>query len=235
MVLARGYLICATPRSGSFLLCEALKNTGVAGRPAEFMRRTGVPDWSDERYQRYFKSLFTQGITENGIFGMKVMWMHFEDLLSELQLLAGGGTWQEALERFLPDLRYIVISRRDKVLQAISLYKALHTQCWDITDRSTADQPLHFNFGEIEALRQEIELEERCWQHYFALRNVQPFTVVYEEFVPAYEQTALRILEYLNVPIPANLTFSERRLQKQADGVTTEWYELYHRAKQQQV
>src|SRR3954453_1014417 len=27
------YLICTTPRSGSTLLCEALENTGVAGRP----------------------------------------------------------------------------------------------------------------------------------------------------------------------------------------------------------
>jgi trehalose 2-sulfotransferase len=30
------YLVCATPRSGSTLLCEALAETGVAGRPYEF-------------------------------------------------------------------------------------------------------------------------------------------------------------------------------------------------------
>jgi LPS sulfotransferase NodH len=29
------YLICATPHSGSTLLCEALKNTGSAGWPVE--------------------------------------------------------------------------------------------------------------------------------------------------------------------------------------------------------
>ena len=40
------YLVCATQRSGSTLLCELLKDTGVAGRPQEFfeaMRDTGVP------------------------------------------------------------------------------------------------------------------------------------------------------------------------------------------------
>src|SRR5262245_24063690 len=31
----RHYLVCATPRSGSTLLCEALGGTGVAGWPAE--------------------------------------------------------------------------------------------------------------------------------------------------------------------------------------------------------
>ncbi|MBA2364790.1 MAG: hypothetical protein H0V86_14810, partial [Chloroflexia bacterium] len=33
------YLICGTPRSGSFLLCEALKNTGLAGMPEEYFWR----------------------------------------------------------------------------------------------------------------------------------------------------------------------------------------------------
>jgi LPS sulfotransferase NodH len=40
------YLVCATPRSGSTLLCKALDRTGVAGHPEEFFeakRETGVP------------------------------------------------------------------------------------------------------------------------------------------------------------------------------------------------
>ena len=40
------YLICATQRSGSTLLCELLKQTGVAGRPEEYFEaqfETGVP------------------------------------------------------------------------------------------------------------------------------------------------------------------------------------------------
>ena len=34
--MSPAYLVCATPRSGSTLLCEALKGTGVAGRPEEY-------------------------------------------------------------------------------------------------------------------------------------------------------------------------------------------------------
>ena len=40
------YLVCATPRSGSTLLCETLRGTGVAGNPLEFFEalpETGVP------------------------------------------------------------------------------------------------------------------------------------------------------------------------------------------------
>jgi LPS sulfotransferase NodH len=50
---SRSYLICATPRSGSTLLCEALKATGMAGVPEEYfeaLRHSGRP----RRPQEYF-------------------------------------------------------------------------------------------------------------------------------------------------------------------------------------
>jgi trehalose 2-sulfotransferase len=50
------YVVCATPRSGSTLLCEALAGTGVAGRPAEYfeaMYDTGLP----RRPTDYFEGL----------------------------------------------------------------------------------------------------------------------------------------------------------------------------------
>jgi LPS sulfotransferase NodH len=40
------YLICTTPRSGSTLLCELLRCSGIAGRPDEYfqqLRSTGLP------------------------------------------------------------------------------------------------------------------------------------------------------------------------------------------------
>jgi LPS sulfotransferase NodH len=49
----RSYLVCATPRSGSTLLCEGLASTGVAGYPEEYfeaLRTTGSP----RRPQEYF-------------------------------------------------------------------------------------------------------------------------------------------------------------------------------------
>src|SRR5919198_918094 len=50
---SRSYLICATPRSGSTLLCEALKSTGVAGVPEEYfeaLRHSGRPRSSQEYF-----------------------------------------------------------------------------------------------------------------------------------------------------------------------------------------
>jgi trehalose 2-sulfotransferase len=46
MAPTRCYLVCATPRSGSTLLCDLLAQTGVAGHPQEYfeaLRHSGVP------------------------------------------------------------------------------------------------------------------------------------------------------------------------------------------------
>ncbi len=49
----RSYIVCATPRSGSTLVCNALGETGVAGRPEEYfeaLRHSGRP----RRPEEYF-------------------------------------------------------------------------------------------------------------------------------------------------------------------------------------
>lgn len=52
----RSYLVCATQRSGSTLLCAALEDTGVAGAPQEYfeaLKETGLP----RRPREYFWGL----------------------------------------------------------------------------------------------------------------------------------------------------------------------------------
>ena len=70
------YLVCATPRSGSTLLCEALINTGLAGHPKEYyeaLRHSGLP----RRPREYFTGLDNAGIL---------------DLLGEYSTLDGAET-----------------------------------------------------------------------------------------------------------------------------------------------
>ena len=59
---ARSYLVCSTPRSGSTLVCKALRDTGVAGHPEEYfeaLRSTGRP----RRPEEYFA-----GVDDRSIF-----------------------------------------------------------------------------------------------------------------------------------------------------------------------
>jgi LPS sulfotransferase NodH len=82
---------------------------------------------------------------------------------------------------------------------------------------------------------QEIVTHEAAWQQYFSECGVTPFTVIYEDLVLACEATALQVLQYLNIPIPENLVFAERRLKKQSDALSEEWVQRYYNLKQAQA
>ena len=60
----RSYIVCATPRSGSTLVCHALAETGVAGRPEEYfeaLRHSGRP----RRPEEYFLGVEDQSIRDH--------------------------------------------------------------------------------------------------------------------------------------------------------------------------
>src|SRR4051794_13453995 len=60
----RSYIVCATPRSGSTLVCHALADTGVAGRAEEYfeaLRHSGRP----RRPEEYFLGVEDQSIRDH--------------------------------------------------------------------------------------------------------------------------------------------------------------------------
>lgn len=270
--LHTSYLICATPRSGSTLLCEALTNTGSAGRPEEYFqarKETGLPrrpleyfegiDTTEiatilgegagpdeqlmqpapgESYADYLARVMTEGTTPNGVFGAKVMWGYFEGLLSNLTHIPQYRDLAvpDLLPTIFPNLHYIWVIRRDKVGQAISLWKAIQTWTWKHEGVSSSASELStrqmiFHFGAIDHLVQQIETDEANWQQYFNSNGIQPLTVVYEELAGAYEETAQKILRYLNIPAPENLVFAKRRMKRQANTLSEEWLERYYQLK----
>jgi LPS sulfotransferase NodH len=237
------YVICAVQRSGSFLLCEALKNTGLAGFPEEyFLNGEG---WEDGWWARqhgvvsrkdYLKLVFEQGTSPNGVFGTKVMWNYFHTMLKSLQELPEykGLNSPQLMAALFPNVHYIWIVRRDKVRQAVSWAKAGQTDvyAWHKGETPVLKRELTFDFGFIDQLYNLILEGEAGWQSFFEACAVQPFQVEYENLAEAYEETALRILEYLKIPYPKNLVFGERRLQKQADALNEVWVQKYIQMKQ---
>jgi LPS sulfotransferase NodH len=177
-----------------------------------------------------------KGTSPNGVFGTKIMWNYFNTMLKSLQELPEYKEMDapQLMATLFPNLHYIWIIRRDKVRQAVSWAKAAQT---DIYARSTREAPVPkqeptFDFAFIDQLYNLVLEGEAGWRNFFETCGVQPFQVIYEELVEAYEPTASRILEYLKIPHPKNLVFGERRLQKQADALNETWVEKYIEMKQ---
>lgn len=254
------YIIFATQRSGSTLLCEALRNTQVAGNPAEFFTQSIVSrlsqQWelpADER-AAYLQKVHEIGTTPNGVFGFKLIWPYFGYCLDVLRQIEGNERLSDddLLKSAFPAYHAVMITRRDKVRQAISFWRALHTKKWqqvhplyELTEKlyraatqrpepTSGSEPTAFDFQEVEKCLDVIMDNEKEMQSYFASHDIHPFTVVYEDFVDAYEETALQLLDYLHIPVPQNLSFVARRLIKQANDQTEDWVRQYHQMKQRQ-
>lgn len=89
------YLLCATPRSGSTLLCGLLRSTGVAGRPESYFRREVIPDYADRwrvphtadglvDIAAYVRAVVAAGSTPNGVCGVRIMWGTMTELTDAL-------------------------------------------------------------------------------------------------------------------------------------------------------
>jgi len=261
------YLVCATPRSGSTLLCELLKDTGVAGRPEEYFEArsdTGLPshpgDYLDDlprtgagirddatpprapehsslaglsNYRDHLERTFRLGTTDNGVFGAKIMWRHlgeFEQLAWTLPEYAGLER-HELLERIFDGPRYVWVARADKVRQAVSLWRALQTRSWRLEHgaEDTRTVELHYRFEGIEHLVRALQAEDRTWGEFFDRHAIPVLRVGYEaELVPDRERTVRSVLHHVGVDPPANWHPAEV-MQQQADELSDEWVDAYHR------
>jgi LPS sulfotransferase NodH len=236
------YLVCATPRSGSTLLCETLIETGVAGRPREYFERlpgsglprqpreylSGVADADIDRllpptrpgpglppFAERLAAALQEGTTENGVFGAKLMWGYAKPFLDD----TGG-----APEDVLPDLRYVLVTRRDKLRQAMSLWRALQTQVWNAGDEDGASEdggPAYCRAA-IDALRARLAADEEAWRRWFAARGCRPLELVYEQFAARPAAAAAAVLEHLRIPAPGDLR-PPAALRRQADALTEDW------------
>ena len=94
----RSLIICATPRSGTTLLCDLLAETGVAGRPNSFYRRESLDNWmrrldvpaGPDFDRRFLAAIVTEGTGDTGLFSMRMMWPSLPEMASVLAGLYPG-------------------------------------------------------------------------------------------------------------------------------------------------
>jgi trehalose 2-sulfotransferase len=230
----KSYLICATPRSGSSLLCEALRNTGLAGNPDEYFGPMHVERWN-ERWQthseiEYLEKAISYSKGATNVISMKIMRVYWRNFLGYLYLAKGsaGLTEFEILKHWFPNLHFIFITRHDKVRQGISWLKFLQGSAWHWIDGEPQKlENWEFEPDVVQDFIVQTTAHETAWLEFFRKNEIKPFTVVYEDLVSSYEETAKTILKHLRIDHPVNLKFGERQFKKQADELTDEWVERY--------
>jgi LPS sulfotransferase NodH len=253
----RAYVVCATPRTGSTLLCDLLERTGVAGRPREYferLRATGLPRQPREyldglgdlpaldllaptepgraerpgEFREHLVKVLRDGTTPNGVFATKVMWGHLDDLAERLCGLPECGAHDAAgaIAAILPDVRYVHVTRRDKVAQAISLWTALQTGRWSDEGAVGAGAEPVYSFSAIDHLVRQISGQERAWERWFGDAGAEPVEVVYEEMAGDPRKAVLGVLDALAIDA-RGVAIEQPRLRRQSDGRSREWAERF--------
>jgi LPS sulfotransferase NodH len=241
MVNKRSYVVCAVQRSGSSFLCELLKSTGVAGVPEEYFlfREDGKnfeAGWWAQSFdvstrEEYISLVQNEGQTENGVFGTKLMWNYFAQVMkafSELQAYVGLSPYAQ-LAAMLESPKYVWILRQDKVRQAVSWAIAAQTGIYAASQGNQADnlESLNFAFHQIKLLHRLVLEGEAGWKAFFAENNVTPFKVVYEDLVQAPRETVFAILEFLEIEYAEDLLENINPINKQATHINDEWVDEY--------
>lgn len=229
------YLICATPRTGSTLLCGLLDSSGVAGHPASYFNHRSLDDYADDwRISRprdgrideaFVQAALAVGRTPNGVFGGRVMAESMPELTSGLAAAAAvsAPTDVDLLSSHFGRLGFVHLRRHDVVAQAVSYAKSLQTHFWHPGEAVLpGGQEPHYDEELIGRLVTTIEESEAYWARWFATHGIAPCEVTYEELAADPLRTARRVLDHLGLTVPP-----DRQLvvghHRQADQVNADW------------
>jgi LPS sulfotransferase NodH len=249
----KAYLVSATPRSGSTLLCEMLRETGRAGAPLEhfeILRHSSLPrqpreyfddldaphvierlapvepgSASTETPEDWWARILAEGSTENGVWGGKIMWGHTDDFVARAGELPGlaDADLDEVLRELLDEPQLVFVTRRDKAAQAVSLWRAIQTQSWRSGEPPNGDSVV-YDFTAIDHLVSQLESDERSWVEWFGRTARSPLEVTYELLDSAPSDAVELVLHALRLP---NGGVTVPRLARQRDDLSAAWIERY--------
>jgi len=236
------YLICATPRTGSSLLCGLLQSTAVAGRPESYFRREDEQSWAARwgivlspdrvlRYADFVRAAIAEGSSENGVFAARLMWGTLDELVGNLGTvypdLAGADL--DLLDRAFGHTRFVYLRRDDVLQQAVSWLRAEQTGMWFETVHATGEQGVQepqFDFDRIHELMRLIGEHNVAWQEWFASLGIRPYPVRYEDLDTDQAGVTRDICGFLGIELPPGLEIRARH-RRLSDELNTRWIDRY--------
>jgi LPS sulfotransferase NodH len=230
------------------MLAQALEDTGIAGRPREWLTapsasevlsKLGVASGLELR-----DFLWREATTANGVLGIKFGYR--PKLYDELGALFGAIDPDQQPDVFqawnsiLPNCKHVFLTRRNKIRLAVSWWRAIKSQQWHRPNRSepTAFGPAtaittppdlieQYDYAAIEHLFVEANLLEAEMQERFDGLGVVPYTVIYEDLIATYEPTVWRVLDFLEIPDHAEIAIPAPAFDRLADEISENWFQRF--------
>ncbi len=213
------YAILCTQRCGSIYLGSVLRNAGL-GVSGEYFYPESLQEriatwWLDEAFRPQPDASPKQFLdavirAQGDVAGIKLNW------LSLLIFMRDMGCRPEDL-----GFRIIYLTRRDKLRQAISWYRAVATGEWAQSGQQPATAP-PFDWTKINFWLQNITLDEVRWENSLSSVESPVLRLVYEEVSDA---TVAEVGAFLGREVPPQKR--ESYLKVQRDETTDHWVEQF--------
>jgi LPS sulfotransferase NodH len=240
----KSYVICATPRSGSTLLCDLLDGTGVAGRPASYFRSESIPRWARRLNvpvvegtgfdSSYIDAVLKEGRGGTGIFGFRLMWENVNELSIRLdRLFPELKDDRSRFEAAFGSMLFIHLSRTDKVAQAVSRVKAMQTGLWHVAadgterERTGPAENAIYDPSRIGKYVEELTAQDQAWVHWFTDNEIEPLRLSYEAFSREPKDALESILSAMELD-PAIAATIKPRTAKMSDLESQNWVSRFH-------
>jgi LPS sulfotransferase NodH len=225
-------MVCATPRCGSALLCDTLWRTKHAGFPDEYFLPALLNriDWKRDSPEEICEVIVRQGMSKNGIVGVKTMWIHFSEFAEKISALPGFNPLSvSGLRRLFPNFKFIWIYRDDAVKQAVSFEKAVQTSIWNSKQMNgrKKESELIYDFAEIKRRYDDLQAQNESWKRFFEEEGIEPFVVKYEDLMRSYDVITRSVLDFLRVELSADYEIKAPSLCKQSTSLNDEWVQRF--------
>lgn len=185
------------------MLASALRATGLAGVPCEYFNARAFEDSQYPKngvvqLQKYVLAVKARRTAANGIFGMKLHYRQFASIFSSKEVFESGGV--DFIRSFN---KFILIYRRDKILQAISNILARENYQWNSTDPTRAGsygRPYRaIDTVQIVSEMKQMVADDFKWRILLKRLGLESIQIAYEDLVQDPISQTRRVLDYLGI------------------------------------
>ncbi|MEL6452685.1 MAG: Stf0 family sulfotransferase [Pseudomonadota bacterium] len=187
------YVLCTAPRSGSTLLCNLLRDTGVAGHPGSHFHRPSLADWRRSHdlpdtatLPQIIAAATKTGRGNTPIFGLRLQRHSAPFFFDQLatQHPEASSDMARLTATFGPTA-LIYLHRADKLAQAVSLVRAAQSGLWHRNadgselERTAPPQAPRYDRAAIAKAVADVTAYDAGWEDWFAQERVTPLRLDY--------------------------------------------------------
>jgi LPS sulfotransferase NodH len=226
------YVLCGCQRTGSTLIASLLRDTGLAGDPLEYFNPYYIKQFADSAgitgrldIGEYLRAMAARRTSPNGVFGMKLQ-------LDQLLYVYGD---EMRAANFLRQQSYLVrVRRREKLEQAISLYRAIRTGIFSTVHERYARKvgidvsPPKFDAAKIAYLYDRVCKDDQAWSQLLEKYQLDFEEIFFEDFTKDIERGLRGLLSSIGINL-AEFVLPIPILKRQSDSWNLEMKTKYLR------